>query len=90
MLKLHVTNIGITLTNINVDPNDGVKTKFVLDILSLCETNKKKLCLSTAFFCCETKSKIYNPFKNAYLQTVKVKISYLRQRKAFFMNKRQI
>jgi hypothetical protein len=42
-LEPRVTNIGITLTNINVDPNDGVKTKFFLDILSLCETNKKKL-----------------------------------------------
>ena len=39
----HVTNIGITLTNIKVDPNDGEKTKFVLGILSLYETNKKKL-----------------------------------------------
>lgn len=37
-----MTNIGITLNNVNADPNDGVKTKFVLDILSLCETNKEK------------------------------------------------
>lgn len=42
-LEPDVTNIGITLTNNNADPNDGVKTKFVLDILSLCQTNKEKL-----------------------------------------------
>lgn len=42
-LEPDMTNIGITLTNVNADPNDGVKTKFVLDILSLCETNKEKL-----------------------------------------------
>ena len=38
-----VTNIGNTLTNTKVDPNDGVKKKIVLDILALCETNRKKL-----------------------------------------------
>lgn len=42
-LEPHVTNIGITLTNVNGDPNDGVKTKFVLNIWSLYETNKQKL-----------------------------------------------
>ena len=42
-----MTNIGISLTDINVDPNNGVKTKFVLDILSLCETNKEKILVSS-------------------------------------------
>ena len=47
--KPDMTNIGISLTEINVDPNDGVKTKFVLDILSLCETNKEKLLVSNQY-----------------------------------------
>ena len=42
-----MTNIGISLTDINVDPNNGVKTKFVLEIVSLCETNKEKLLVSS-------------------------------------------
>ena len=42
-LEPRVTSIGITRTNINVYPNDGVKTMFFLDIVSLYETNKKKL-----------------------------------------------
>ena len=46
-LEPDMTNIGISLTDINVDPNDGVKTKFVLDILSLYETNKEKLLVSS-------------------------------------------
>jgi len=31
-LEPRVTNIGITLTNIKVYPNDGVKTEFSLEI----------------------------------------------------------
>ena len=48
-LEPDMTNIGISITDINVDPNDGVKRKFFLDILSLCETNKEKLLVSSQY-----------------------------------------
>eukprot|EP01018_Ginkgo_biloba_P008174 Gb_06599 [translate_table: standard] len=37
------SNVGCDVANINADPKEGVKTKFVLDMLSLCESNKEKL-----------------------------------------------
>ncbi|KAH9319552.1 hypothetical protein KI387_021321 [Taxus chinensis] len=36
-------NSGSTFASMRADPNDGVKTKFVLDMLSLCESTKEKL-----------------------------------------------